>query len=75
MPRYWRHVDEIVQRAGALAVLASLWPLNDLSTAELMREFCRQRYVDGKNKMVVTYLKQIYIKNSSLILELTFPKQ
>jgi CHAT domain-containing protein len=50
MPRYWRHVGEIVQRAGALAVLASLWPVNDLSTAELMREFYRQRYVDGKNK-------------------------
>jgi CHAT domain-containing protein len=41
---------EIVLRAGALAVLASLWPVNDLSTAELMREFYRQRYVDGKNK-------------------------
>jgi CHAT domain-containing protein len=41
---------EVVQRAGASAVLASLWPVSDASTALLMREFYRLRYVEGRNK-------------------------
>jgi CHAT domain-containing protein len=41
---------EIVQNRGASAVLASLWPVDDLSTASLMREFYRLRYVEGMGK-------------------------
>jgi CHAT domain-containing protein len=41
---------EVVQRLGASAVLASLWPVEDSSTAQLMREFYRLRYREGKDK-------------------------
>jgi CHAT domain-containing protein len=41
---------EIVQARGARAVLASLWPVDDVSTAGLMREFYRLRYIEGKGK-------------------------
>jgi CHAT domain-containing protein len=41
---------EIVQNRGAAAVLASLWPVNDDSTAFLMREFYRLRYKEGMGK-------------------------
>ncbi|MDR1079937.1 MAG: CHAT domain-containing protein [Deltaproteobacteria bacterium] len=41
---------EVVQRLGAAAVLASLWPVEDRSTAGLMREFYRLRYVEGLDK-------------------------
>jgi CHAT domain-containing protein len=41
---------EIVQNRGASAVLASLWPVDDLSTAFLMREFSRLRYIEGMGK-------------------------
>jgi CHAT domain-containing protein len=40
----------VVQRRGASAVLASLWPVADLSTSILMREFYRFCYVDGNDK-------------------------
>jgi CHAT domain-containing protein len=35
---------------GAMAVLASLWPVGDESTAALMREFYRLRYLEGLDK-------------------------
>jgi CHAT domain-containing protein len=41
---------EIVQNRGAAAVLASLWPVDDASTAFLMREFYRLRYTEGMGK-------------------------
>jgi CHAT domain-containing protein len=41
---------ETVQLAGASAVLASLWPVDDSSTSMLMQEFYRLRYVEGKDK-------------------------
>jgi CHAT domain-containing protein len=41
---------EVVQRAGASAVLASLWPVSDGATAELMGEFYRLRYLEGMDK-------------------------
>jgi CHAT domain-containing protein len=41
---------EVVQDRGAAAVLASLWQVHDLSTAELMREFYRLRYLEGLDK-------------------------
>jgi CHAT domain-containing protein len=41
---------EIVQARGARAGLASLWPVDDVSTAGLMREFYRLRYVEGEGK-------------------------
>jgi CHAT domain-containing protein len=41
---------DTVQGKGAGAVLASLWPVNDDSTASLMREFYRLRYAVGMDK-------------------------
>jgi CHAT domain-containing protein len=41
---------EIVQRRGASSVMASLWKVDDLSTARLMREFYLLRYVEGWGK-------------------------
>jgi CHAT domain-containing protein len=41
---------EVVQRAGASAVLASLWPVADGATAELMGDFYRLRYLEGRDK-------------------------
>jgi CHAT domain-containing protein len=41
---------ETVQTRGAAAVIASLWKVNDASTAALMREFYRLRYVEGLGK-------------------------
>jgi CHAT domain-containing protein len=43
-------LGEVVQRAGASAVLATLMPVDDRSAPELMREFYRLRYLEGKNK-------------------------
>ncbi|MDR1035366.1 MAG: CHAT domain-containing protein [Deltaproteobacteria bacterium] len=43
-------LGEVVQRAGASAVLATLMPVDDRSTPELMREFYRLRYVEGEDK-------------------------
>ncbi|MDR1036906.1 MAG: tetratricopeptide repeat protein [Deltaproteobacteria bacterium] len=43
-------LGEVVQRAGASAVLATLMPVDDSSTPELMREFYRLRYIEGKDK-------------------------
>jgi CHAT domain-containing protein len=41
---------EAVQRAGASAVLATLMPVDDLAAPELMREFYRLRYSEGRDK-------------------------
>jgi CHAT domain-containing protein len=41
---------EVFQRRGASAVLATLWPVSDASTALLMGEFYRLRYAEGKSK-------------------------
>ena len=35
----------IVRKAGASGVLASLWQVSDFSTAHLMRDFYRERYI------------------------------
>jgi CHAT domain-containing protein len=43
-------LGEIVQRAGASAVLASLLRVDDASAPALMREFYRLRYVEGLGK-------------------------
>ncbi|MDR1312331.1 MAG: CHAT domain-containing protein [Deltaproteobacteria bacterium] len=43
-------LGEIVQRAGASAVLATLLPVDDLSAPEFMREFYRLRYTEGLDK-------------------------
>jgi CHAT domain-containing protein len=43
-------LGEVVQRAGASAVLASLWQVADGATAELMRDFYRLRYLEGMDK-------------------------
>ena len=40
----------MAQRYGAKAVLASLWPVADASTAAFMQEFYALRGVDGMNK-------------------------
>lgn len=40
----------IAQQQGAKAVLATLWPVSDRSTAELMSDFYRRRQVLGLNK-------------------------
>ncbi len=40
----------LAQRHGAKAVLASLWPVSDASTAAFMRAFYALRGVDKKNK-------------------------
>ena len=40
----------MAQRHGAKAVLASLWPVADASTAAFMQEFYALRGLDGKNK-------------------------
>jgi CHAT domain-containing protein/tetratricopeptide (TPR) repeat protein len=43
-------LGETVQRAGASAVLATLMPVDDGSSPDLMREFYRLRYSEGKDK-------------------------
>jgi CHAT domain-containing protein/tetratricopeptide (TPR) repeat protein len=43
-------LGEIVQRAGASAVLATLMPVDDSATPGLMRTFYRLRYVRGEGK-------------------------
>jgi CHAT domain-containing protein/tetratricopeptide (TPR) repeat protein len=43
-------LGEVLQRAGASAVLATLLPVDDMSAPELMREFYRLRYVEGEDK-------------------------
>ncbi|MDR1313642.1 MAG: tetratricopeptide repeat protein [Deltaproteobacteria bacterium] len=43
-------LGEVVQRAGASAVLATLMPVDDIATPELMREFYHLRYLEGKDK-------------------------
>ncbi|MDR1038135.1 MAG: CHAT domain-containing protein [Deltaproteobacteria bacterium] len=43
-------LGETVQRAGASAVLATLMPVADSSAPDLMREFYRLRYVEGRDK-------------------------
>jgi CHAT domain-containing protein len=43
-------LGEVVQRAGASAVLATLMPVADLSAPELMREFYRLRYLEKRDK-------------------------
>jgi CHAT domain-containing protein len=43
-------LGEVVQRAGASAVLATLMPVDDRSAPELMREFYRLRYQEGEDK-------------------------
>ena len=40
----------LVQRQGALSVIATLWPIADESTSLLMPEFYRQRFVEKQNK-------------------------
>ncbi|MDR1313241.1 MAG: CHAT domain-containing protein [Deltaproteobacteria bacterium] len=43
-------LGELLQRAGASAVLATLLPVDDMSAPELVREFYRLRYVEGRDK-------------------------
>ncbi|MDR1080130.1 MAG: CHAT domain-containing protein [Deltaproteobacteria bacterium] len=43
-------MGEISLRAGAQAVLATLMPADPVSGPELLGEFCRLRYVEGRNR-------------------------
>jgi CHAT domain-containing protein/tetratricopeptide (TPR) repeat protein len=43
-------LGETLQRAGARTVLATLLPVDDMSAPEIMREFYRLRYSEGKDK-------------------------
>jgi CHAT domain-containing protein len=51
----------LVQRRGAHAVLASLWPVDDPSTSRLMREFYRLRYIECKDKAEALRMAQIAV--------------
>jgi CHAT domain-containing protein/TolA-binding protein len=54
-------LGEIVQRAGASAVLATLLPVDDFAAPELMREFYRLRYVKGMDKAEALRLAQLSV--------------
>jgi CHAT domain-containing protein len=56
---------EVVQRAGASAVLATLWPVADGPTAELMREFYRLRYLEGMDKARALRGAQLWVMRGS----------
>ena len=52
----------IAQQQGAKAVLATLWKVNDKSTAVLMADMYAQK-VNGKNKIEALRQAQIDLKN------------
>lgn len=51
----------VVQRRGASAVLASLWPVADRSTADLMREFYRLYYLSDMDKAMALREAQLAV--------------
>lgn len=56
----------VVQDNGAQAVMATLWKVSDGSTAQLVREFYRNRQ-QGKNKAEALRLAQINVMRGRLI--------
>ena len=55
----------LVQRQGALSVIATLWPIADASTSRLMQEFYRQRFVKGQNKAEALRMAQVSLMKGS----------
>jgi CHAT domain-containing protein len=56
----------VAQRKGAKAVLASLWPVGDASTALLMTEFYRGREHDGTSKIAALRRAQLGLLSGKL---------
>jgi CHAT domain-containing protein len=43
-------LGDVAQKMGAMAVLATLWPVNDISTGLLVSDFYKNRYTGGQSK-------------------------
>ncbi|MDR1036853.1 MAG: CHAT domain-containing protein [Deltaproteobacteria bacterium] len=58
-------LGETVLRAGASAVLATLMPVDDLAAPDLMREFYRLRYIEGRGKAEALQGAQLAVMRAS----------
>ncbi|MDR2459504.1 MAG: CHAT domain-containing protein, partial [Deltaproteobacteria bacterium] len=55
----------IALNRGVLSVIATLWPVNDASTAQLMKQFYFLRYQEAMDKAAALRAAQVSVMNSS----------
>ncbi|MDR2460934.1 MAG: tetratricopeptide repeat protein [Deltaproteobacteria bacterium] len=57
-------LGEATLKKGAMSVLATLWPVNDVSTANLMADFYSLRYNDSLDKAQALKIAQLNLMNN-----------